>query len=259
MTRKDAEASALPPQLALAALIFQNGKWGAFDSKGPKATEKEVVKFFDTVIAICAGESSFNANATNGKHIGLFQIDKELHKAYIKGRDLTDPMVNIDVAAQVSRASFDAGHSMWRPWQAYNLKTPGYLAGKGWGQDAYDFVKSKENPFSGVKTSGTAEASDPQGYLSGILKATGILANAAAGSPFGINSGAKSEILDKLDPTGRVLSFITGGATVVGVSILALVFIILGAWLLFGRKVADKVTEVVPAGKALKAVKAVAA
>lgn len=221
------------PQLVLAMLIVKDGSWGAYDSKSKTATKAEVIKFFDKVIAICAAESSFRADARNGSHVGLFQINEKLHADKIKGRDLTDPLVNVQVAAAISKEAFERGKDMFSPWQAYNLKTPAYLANRGWGADAYDYAQLMNEISLGEATAKAA-----------AVFANPLLANNA--------TGAVVETIGNLDSVGKVLEFIRKSGTVIGAFALGLILLIAGIWILFGRQAIEKATDIVPAKKIVK-------
>lgn len=55
----------------------------------------------ELVEALIERESSWNPNAVNGNCIGLMQIDSEIHKDLIRGRDLFDPYDNIEVGVEL--------------------------------------------------------------------------------------------------------------------------------------------------------------
>lgn len=209
MTKPDSETG-LPPQLRLAGLIMEEGSWGAFQKEPRAATRHEVEVFFDKVIAICSAESSFNPRAVNGRHKGLFQIDTVLHADKIKGQDIFDPIVNIRVAAAVSRESFKAGHDQFRPWTSYTGKSPAYLSSRGWGKRAYDYVAKTggrggplrdDNPSLGVQIGGL-----------GI----GALAN-------GVDSAG-----GVIDGFQAAFSFVKNAAPVIGLFLLGLLALIVG-------------------------------
>lgn len=55
----------------------------------------------ELVEALIERESSWNPNAVNGNCIGLMQIDSEIHKNLIGGRNLFDPYDNIEVGVEL--------------------------------------------------------------------------------------------------------------------------------------------------------------
>ena len=215
--------SSVPPQLTLAALIFQEGSWGAFQHGAKPATRKEVETFFDKVIAICDAESSFNPRADNGVHKGLFQIDVNLHKDKIAGRDIFDPVVNVQVAAAISRDAFKAGKDQFQPWTSYTMKSPRYLASRGWGKRAYDYVATSSGTV-GASGSGSDGSADTGGSLSfGDLFKIGNLTVDKLPSWASMGAG---------EVASSVLSFVKQSALVVGVFLIGLIAIGVGLYML---------------------------
>lgn len=198
------------PQWNLAVMIFREGSWGVFH---PEKTERAVIDFFDKVIAICAAESDFNPRAVNGNAKGLFQIMTTVHADKIGGRDIFDPLVNINVAAKVSKESFDNGRDQFTPWEVYP-DNPRYQAARGWGEPVYRKMALLEEQALGEAY---AKA------LAGLVPGGSAIANVAE-----VATG---------DWADRIIGFIRSGALVVGAYLLGVVLLIVGLWMLFGRKI----------------------
>lgn len=208
MSKSDPKES--DPQIKLAVLIFKEGSWGVFM---PNKSERAVIDFFDKVIAICAAESNFNPKAVNGNAKGLFQIMTTVHEDKIAGRDILDPIVNINVAAKVSREAFDDGRDQFSPWEVYP-DNPRYQAARGWGENAYRYLQ-----ILGEAELGEAYAK----ALAGLVPGGSLIGNTAV-----VATG---------DWSDKVIAFVRTGAMAVGAFILGLVLLIVGLWVLFGRSV----------------------
>lgn len=127
----------LTPQ-QIGVLIHLQGKWG------PGGSAARVEKFLDTAIAVAYGESGWDTDAVNksSQASGLFQILPSAHADKIGGRNLLNPAVNVDVAAQVYQEAENAGRDPWSPWEAYTKKTAKYKAGLGHGKAVYAYLSS---------------------------------------------------------------------------------------------------------------------
>lgn len=225
MVKPDSETG-LPPQLRLAGLIMEEGSWGAFQKEPRAATRHEVEVFFDKVIAICSAESSFNPRAVNGRHKGLFQIDTVLHADKIKGQDIFDPIVNIRVAAAVSRESFKAGHDQFRPWTSYTSKSPAYLSSRGWGKRAYDYV-AKTGGQGGPLQDNNGDGNPSFGVTLGNIHA-GVT----------VHPEKLKEFFDNMSPGAiarTILDFVKKSAPVVGLFLLGLIALIIGFGLMLRK------------------------
>lgn len=110
--------------------IWGNGNWGPGTSD-----EKKAVAFLDEAIAVALAESSGVTTATNGEHVGLYQIAKTLHADIVKGRDLTDPNINIDCARILWN---NAGGSFAQDWEKY--ENGAWKNHRGYGQKVYNLM-----------------------------------------------------------------------------------------------------------------------
>lgn len=245
------------PQLTLARLIVQEGSWGAYQRGPNPASREDIEKFFDKVIAICNAESSFNPNAVNGKHKGLFQINTELHKDIIAGRNIFDPLVNINVAATVSRNAFRNGQDQFQPWTSYTSKSPRYLTSKGWGKRAYNYVAEVQGSGSagadtGGDSSGSGNADADKGGLVDWLKLPGAVGSAA------VSSGADWTAASAGELVRASISFIKNAGPIIGIFLLGLFALSFGLYLLVkNTKVGSDVISDAKTGVKLAATKGI--
>lgn len=205
-----------PRQIGI--LIFKNGTWG------PGGSEKRVVKFLDIAIAVAYGESGWNTSAVNHSSgaTGLYQIMPTVHADKINGRDLTDPVVNVDVAARIYDEAEKAGKDPWSPWEAYTSKSPKYKAGLGHGQDVYDYLS-----LISEQELGAAYAD----LLGSVI-------------PGGVAISAGSNALETAKDWGNWLQNNLVG---IGIFVVALVLLILGVVvILAGSKVGKVASNVIP-------------
>lgn len=225
----------------IAILLYAESSWGALDSKGTKATEKEVIAFFDTALAVCYAESRYNTKAVNGTAVGLFQIKTDVHRELIGSRDMTNPRDNIAVAASLSRASHAAGKGMWNPWTVH--KTGAHKPYLGHGKHAYEWIKgmSADQRAKALKTAEETVSKGDEGIV-----------------PDGLISSPLSVFGDGVD---KVLGFVKETGAVIGLFILALLLIGLGIAFLIGKDKAAKAVSLagnaIPAGRAINLVKGI--
>ena len=201
----------------LGVLILKDGSWGAYNKAGKKATAAEVQKFLTTALAIAGAESGYDSAKVNGPNRGLFQIDSVKHAAIVDGRNLLDPLVNISVAAAISKQAVANGEDMFSPWS-----------------------ETMRSPFFQLERQRTASV---YGQLDKLNQST--LDSEAARALMEFQKDSQPSALDRVlnplgtlnDATGKVLQFVKESATVVGVFLLGIVLLIIGLILLVGRTV----------------------
>lgn len=209
-------------------LIVKNG---AFGPGGDKAA---VTKFLDTAIAVALAESGGNTDAVNknkngSTDYGLFQINS-VHADLLAKGDWRNAADNVEMARVVWA---DAGHS-FSPWTTYTTGT--YKQFLGHGPAVYSAAESAKKGNSSVWDAIGAATLGPAGAAVDAL--TGHHIGDAVGNvikgPGQIVAGALKD----------VMTWLQKGFVVIGATLLALILLGLGVWLLIsntsvGRKVKE--------------------
>lgn len=102
------------------------------------ATASSVITEED-ILAIIWVESGFNVKAFNNGSIGLMQVEAKSHPEKIKGRDLTDIRVNMEVGVKVVEEYFKRVRDLKGTLLAYNAGIGNYLRGN-YNTDYYEKV-----------------------------------------------------------------------------------------------------------------------
>ena len=209
------------------AILCYGVGWGPKSNGTDQAT---VTKWLDVAAAVVNGESGFDPAATNGAMKGLWQINTTVHADKIGSDNVYDLHTNTMLARDISNSD---PKGQWHPWQAYNDKSPRYLAGKGHGKEMYSYLKSMTHAERLIRYQDLTKL-DTQS-LSGPL------------------GPGTEETLNSLTPAGMLsdaLTFVKEGSAAIGVFILGAILFIVGLWFLAkqsnaGRAVTDATTGLV--------------
>ena len=85
----------------------------------------------EDILAIIWVESTFNPKANNNGSIGLMQAEKKSHPEKIRGRDLTNMYVNMEVGVKIlaQYKGWVGEEGMWGTYLAYNAGIGNYKKG----------------------------------------------------------------------------------------------------------------------------------
>jgi len=181
----------------------------------------------DTAIAVCLAESGGEITAKNAgsSASGLWQIMVSVHKDKIGERDVFDPVVNTDVAAQV----WDDAGGKWTPWEVYTSGAYKTHLGQGEAVHAY---------LSKVDGNTVKEQLDLiERMYKPVVTPEELAANPGLIGGVGGSGGVTQAIADAIS---SALTFMKEAGATIGFFLIALVAVVLGVVFVLSQSKAGK-------------------